>query len=56
MSSVTNVANIARRVKSLRSAEEKLDQLAMAIEQLARLVGALQNTINDTANYVRRTR
>jgi hypothetical protein len=50
--SVTAIVNQARRVKSLHTTEEKLDQLAAAIEELARFVDTAQNTI---ANAVRRT-
>jgi hypothetical protein len=53
MSSVTAVINHARRVKSQRTTEDKLNQLADAIEAFARLVGDTQTTVNDIAYKVR---
>jgi hypothetical protein len=35
----TGAINAARRVRTVRTAEEKLDELAKAIEALARAVG-----------------
>jgi hypothetical protein len=48
MSNVTAVVSKAGRVKSLHTTDEKLDQLAAAIEELARFLDRAQNTIAKT--------
>ena len=56
MGSPTAVINLARRVKSQRTAEEKLDQLADAIEALARLIGNVQSSIGTIESKMRQLR
>lgn len=54
--SATAVINHARRAKAQRTAEEKLNALADAVESLARLIGELQSSVGSIESLVRRAR